>query len=148
MATEENKAIDEAEIAALIDGWAKAFRAKNTDGIMSVYAPELVAFDLVPPLRYVGADEYRKVWEETFEFFQGPIDLEMPDPDITTGDDLAFAHSLGRLAATMTNGQKAEYWFRWTTHLRKINGNWLITHEHVSLPADVESGKAVMDLKP
>lgn len=148
MAPEENKAIDEAEIRGLIDGWAEAFRAKDTDGIMSIYAREIVSFDLVPPLRYVGADEFRKAWEETFAFFQGPIEYEIHDRNITTSEDVAFGHSLNRLSGTMKNGQKTDYWHRWTAHFRKIDGKWLVTHEHVSLPADVESGKAVMDLKP
>ncbi len=48
----------------------------------------------------------------------------------------------------MKNGQKIDYWHRWTACFRKVNGKWLVTHQHVSLPSDLESGKAVMDLKP
>lgn len=58
------------------------------------------------------------------------------------------AHSLNRLSRTMKNGQKIDYWHRWTACFRKVNGKWLVTHQHVSLPSDLESGKAVMDLKP
>jgi hypothetical protein len=29
-----------------------------------------------------------------------------------------------------------------------MGGQWLIEHEHVSVPVDVENGKAVLDLKP
>ena len=32
--------------------------------------------------------------------------------------------------------------------LRKMNGHWLIVHDHVSVPTDFESGKAMLDLKP
>lgn len=31
---------------------------------------------------------------------------------------------------------------------RKINGKWLIVHEQLSVPVDLASGKAMMDLKP
>ncbi len=30
----------------------------------------------------------------------------------------------------------------------KIEGRWLITHEHSSVPFDVGSGKALLDLQP
>jgi ketosteroid isomerase-like protein len=148
MTVEENKKNEEAEIKRVIEGGVEAFRARDIDGIMSMYARELVSFDLVPPLRYVGADAYRKRWEETFSSFQGPIGYEIHDLDITTGDDVAFGHSLNRLSGTMTNGQKTDLWLRVTACLRKINGKWLIVHTQVSVPVDLEHGKAVLDLKP
>jgi ketosteroid isomerase-like protein len=148
MAVEENKNNDEAEIKRVLEGGVEAFRARDIDGVMSIYAPELVSFDLVPPLRYVGAGAYRKRWEETFSSFQGPIGYEMHDLDITTGDDVAFGHSLNRLSGTMNTGQKTDLWVRSTACFRKINGKWLIVHTHVSVPVDLVNGKAVLDLKP
>jgi ketosteroid isomerase-like protein len=148
MAVEANKKNDEAEIKRLIEGGVEASCARDIDGVMSIYAPELVSFDLVPPLRYVGAGEYRKRWEETFSSFQGPIGYEIHDLDITTGDDVAFGYSLNRLSGTMNNGQKTDLWLRWTACFRKINGKWLIVHTQVSVPVDLEHGKAVLDLKP
>jgi hypothetical protein len=32
--------------------------------------------------------------------------------------------------------------------LRKIDGNWLIVHDHVSVPIDRQSGKALLNLEP
>ena len=148
MAVEANKKNDEAAIKRLIEGGVEAARARDIDGVMSIYARELVSFDLVPPLRYVGAGEYRKRWEETFSSFQGPIGYEIHNLDITTGDDVAFGHSLNRLSGTMNNGQKTDFWLRWTVCLRKIDGKWLIVHHQNSVPVDLEHGKAVLSLKP
>jgi ketosteroid isomerase-like protein len=148
MAVDENKKNDEAEIKRVLEGGVEAVRARDIDGVMSIYAPELVAFDLVPPLRYVGAGAYRKRWEGAFSSFQGPIGYEMHVLDITMGDDVAFVHSLNRLSGTMTTGQKTDLWVRVTACFRKINGKWLIVHTHVSVPVDLEHGKAVLDLKP
>jgi ketosteroid isomerase-like protein len=39
-------------------------------------------------------------------------------------------------------------WVRATTCYRKIDGKWMITHEHQSVPFDTESGKASLDLEP
>jgi ketosteroid isomerase-like protein len=96
----------------------------------------------------VGADAFRKVWEEVFLVYQGPIYYEIHDLDITMGDEVAFTHSLNRISGTMNNGQKTDLWLRWTACFRKINGKWLIVHHHNSVPVDLEQGKAVLSLKP
>jgi len=64
------------------------------------------------------------------------------------GDDVAFTHSFNRSSATLNTGQKIGNWLRWTACWRKINGKWLIAHMHVSVPVDLETGRAVLDLKP
>jgi ketosteroid isomerase-like protein len=148
MAVEDNKKNDEAEIKRVPEGGVEAVRARDIDGVMSIYAPELVAFDIVPPLRYVGADAYKKPWEEVFSSFQGPIGYEIHELSITVGDDVAFTHSLNRISGTMNTGHKTDLWVRCTACLRKINGKWLIVHTQVSVPVDLEQGKAVLSLKP
>ena len=148
MTVEANKKNDEAAIQRLLDDGIRSLRDKNIEGVMSIYAPEVVSFDIVPPLRYIGADAFRKVWEEVFFVYQGPIDYEIHDLSITVGDDVAFTHSFNRLSATMNNGQKIGNWLRWTACFRKINGKWLIVHMQASVPVDLETGKAVLDLKP
>ncbi len=121
MAVEENKKNDEAAIQGLLDDCTRSLHDKNIEGVMSIYAQEVVSFDIVPPLRYIGADAFRKVWEEVFSSFQGPIDYEIHDLNITVGDDVAFTHSLNRISGTMNNGQKTDLWLRWTGCFRKIN---------------------------
>jgi ketosteroid isomerase-like protein len=72
MTTEKSKAIDEAQIRTLIDHWAKALRAKDINGLMSHYAPDILTFDIVPPLQCQGVDVYRKNFEAWFASVQGP----------------------------------------------------------------------------
>jgi uncharacterized protein (TIGR02246 family) len=141
---------DEAEIRQLLDRWGKAFRAKDLNGVMSVYATgnALVAYDIVPPLQCVGAEAYRKNYEEFFAQYNGPLDYEIRDLKIIAGDGVAFLHCVERLSGTLKSGQKSEVWIRATSGLRKINGKWLIVHDHISAPVDFETGKAVLDLKP
>jgi uncharacterized protein (TIGR02246 family) len=148
MVVEEDKKNDEAAIQGLLDECIRSLHDKNIEGIMSIYAPGVVSFDIVPPLQYIGADAFRKVWEETFSLFQGPIGYEIRDLSITVGDDVAFTHSLNRISGAMKTGQKTDLWLRWTACLRKINGKWLIVHHQNSVPVDLEHGKAVLSLKP
>ena len=66
---------DEAKIEALENSFTAAFNAKDVDAIMKVYVPDasLVVFDIVPPRQYLGADAYRKDWQEFFGLFKGPV---------------------------------------------------------------------------
>ncbi|HEX4808415.1 MAG TPA: nuclear transport factor 2 family protein [Bryobacteraceae bacterium] len=88
MPIEENKTNNEAEIRELIDRFAKAFRAKDVNGVMSVFAPEIVSFDILPPLQAVGGDAFVKRWQEFFDSYQNPIHVEFPDVSITAGPNL------------------------------------------------------------
>jgi ketosteroid isomerase-like protein len=69
MTIKENRAKDDAAIRELIDGFVKTIRAKDINGVMSVFAPEVVSFDLGPPLRHGGGETFMKRWLELFESY-------------------------------------------------------------------------------
>jgi ketosteroid isomerase-like protein len=73
----------------------------------------------------------------------------MRDLSITAGDDVAFCRSLNRISGTRTDGEQTDVWGRATVCYRKIDGKWMVTHEHVSVPFYMDdSNKAAVDLKP
>lgn len=114
----------------------------------SIYAPDIVSFDVQPPLWIAGAEAKWKNWEEAFAVFQSPLDYEIRELTITLDGDVAFTHSLNRLSGTLESGNRGGFWVRATCCFRKIDGEWLIAHDHASVPLDVESGRAVLDLEP
>jgi ketosteroid isomerase-like protein len=140
--------VDEALIRQRVEDWAKAFRTKDIDGAMSLYAPNIVSFDIDPPLRYAGADNKRRAWREVFAAYTGPIAYEVRDLSVTTHGELAFAHSLNHVSGTLASGHASDLWLRWTACFRRIDGVWLVVHDHVSVPADLKHGQAVLNLTP
>jgi len=46
------------------------------------------------------------------------------------------------LNGTLKSGQKSDVWVRVTSGFQKISGKWLNIHDHVSVPADFDSGKS------
>jgi len=139
---------NQAAIRALVDGFVNAIRAKDIDGVMAVFAPDVLSFDLGPPLQHGGGETFVKRWHELFDSFQGPIHYEVRDLKIAASDDVAFSYSLNRISGTTKTGAQADRWLRWTAGYRKTNGKWLIVHEQVSVPVDARNGKALLDLKP
>ncbi len=61
--------------------------------------------------------------------------------------DVGFAYGMTRIAGRMS-GHDIDIWIRDTKCLRKIDGEWLFVHDHLSVPMDFSSGKAVTDLQP
>ena len=139
---------DEAAIHRWVNRWAKAFRAHDLDGIMALYAPEVVAYDVVPPLRFSGREAYRKDYSEFLSQYDGPIDIEIRELRILVDGNLAYAAGLERIGGVLKDGQRSDVWVRFTSIFRQRGGRWLDIHDHVSVPADFASGKAVLDLKP
>jgi uncharacterized protein (TIGR02246 family) len=139
-----------ADIKALEDRFVAAFKAKDVDAIMKVYAPDqtMVVFDVVPPRQYVGAAAYRKDWQAFFDSFDGPITVELTDLDAVTDRNLAYSHSIQRVAGTDKHGKKLDLTVRVTDVYKKARGRWQIIHEHVSVPVDLETGKPDLSSKP
>jgi uncharacterized protein (TIGR02246 family) len=131
-----------AAIRSRIETLAQAIRDKDVDTLMTHYAPENVTFDLQPPLQVNGADAYRKNFETWFATIDGSIGYEITDLRIMAGDDTAFSHSVCKVTSTRINGEKANYAVRVTSGFRNIAGQWMITHEHVSMPIDMRTMQA------
>lgn len=133
---------EETEIRETLNELVQALRAKDIVALMTHYAPDVIVFDLRPPLRVANADAYRRNFEAWFASVDGPIDYEMHELLVTLRDDVAFCHSLSHVRSKRTNGEKADYWVRVTSGLRKMRGRWMITHEHISMPVDLQTMKA------
>jgi ketosteroid isomerase-like protein len=146
MATQ--RGMDEADIRRRVNELVEAIRAMDLESVTSICAPNLVSYDVGPVLRQTGAEAKRKNWVQAFAMFQSPLGYEIRDLEITVGDGVAFGHSVNRLSGTTKNGQRSDVWVRWTACFRKIDGNWLMVHDHVSVPFDPGSGKALLDLEP
>ena len=145
----ENKPFTNSEnaIRQRIEKYVAAIRAKDLESVMTIFAPNLVSFDLEAPLQHMGAESKRKNWTKAFSAYQA-IGYEVRDLTITLGNDLAMGRSVNRISGTLNNGRKTSYWVRWTTCFQKMEDNWYITHDHVSVPLDVETGQGVLNIEP
>jgi ketosteroid isomerase-like protein len=104
----------EASIRALLEQWAEATRSGRQDDILANHAPDVTIFDVLPPLKYEGADAYRKSWDEWQPTTKGPGPFELHDLKVTAGQDVAFAYRLIRGGGTQPDGTTFEDWVRAT----------------------------------
>ncbi len=149
MAAESKQGMDSnGEIRELVGEWAVALRAKDIEAVMYHYVSEVAAFDVVNPLGFKGTDLLRTRLTEWLSSFDGHMGFEVSDLVVEAGDYLAFCHGLNRVIGTKSDGVKIDMCWRATLCWRKVEGRWMITHSHASVPFDMNTGMASLDLKP
>ena len=127
----------ESQIRAILEAWADAVRRHDLSGILAHHDKEIVMFDVPPPLQSQGMDAYKKTWDLFFRYHQPSQAFDIEELAVTAGEDVAFAVAVMRCGSGTPSGppEQGGFLFRLTIGLRKIDGNWLITHEHHSVPA-------------
>jgi len=133
-----------AEITALEH---KAIAATNTDEFMA-FADEknIVFYDYVRPLQYVGAKAVRATLDNFFNNAKN-VKGELVALDVVADEGVGIARSLQHFTWTDKDGKPAEATFRVTDGWHKVNGKWKLFHSHISFPIDAATGKAEMNLK-
>ncbi len=139
---------DEKAIQALFQRFDVALKAKDVNTIMTLYAPNVRVFDAGVPRQYKGAKAYRSVYEGLFATFPGPIETRVSDVASTVVGTMALTTNIETWVLTDKDRNRFTLTFRVTDVWRKINGKWLIIHEHTSLPVDYATGKADLLSKP
>ena len=142
---------DVAEIREVLAGEVAAMRARDAAALVERFTVDAVTFTLAPPL-WNPAPVVRDVaalaaWLATFE---GPIDFEHRDLGVEVGGDVAFAYGVSRLTATPRGGSESfDLWLRSSWGFRRVDGVWLVAHEHRSTPFYMDgSFRACVDLEP
>jgi ketosteroid isomerase-like protein len=139
---------EEADIRTLIENVHKAHHDKDAAAIVAPYAQDAVVCDLAPPLSHHGMVLHAKqAWLDTWE---GPIDRESRDFNITVSGDFAFGHGFYRLSGTpKAAARPISFWMRATVCLHREVGGWRIVHEHTSVPFYMDGSlRPAFDLEP
>jgi uncharacterized protein (TIGR02246 family) len=125
----------EAAVRRLIEDWAAAVRAKDFDGILRHHSPQILMFDVPPPLQSKGLDAYRRTWDLFFSWTHEPVVFDIVEMSVTSDHDVAFVAAVMRCSGREISGEDIDLEFRLTVGLRRVDGQWTVMHEHHSIPA-------------
>ncbi|MGP0001264.1 MAG: YybH family protein [Acetobacteraceae bacterium] len=78
----------------------------------------------------------------------GSGEIEITYLHVFTAGPLGYSHSIQHVRGTNTKNQPIDLAVRVTDVYRKIRGDWLIVHEHVSMPVDLDTDKPDLSSKP
>jgi ketosteroid isomerase-like protein len=125
----------ESALRRRIEMLAQAIRDKDLEQLMTFYAREVEVFDVRASLNVSGVGAYRNNFEHWFDSFEGPLSFELHNLRIAAGEPVAFCHYLALVVGARPGGRTSGYWVRGTTCFERRDGEWLVTHEHISQPA-------------
>jgi uncharacterized protein (TIGR02246 family) len=141
---------DKAAIVTLERQLIAAFNKMDPGAVMSFYMDDkdVVFFEDTLPFQLKGTNALRKATEDVYKTLQvTQYHASVEALAVEVSGDLAAAHFFVPIRWTDKNGKHFERG-RATHVFKKIDGKWLIWHEHFSVPFDPATGKAVLDATP
>jgi uncharacterized protein (TIGR02246 family) len=124
---------DEQAIRILIETWATAAHSGDLDTVLADHSPDIVMFDVPPPQQGVrGIEAYRDTWPGFFQWQASGAMFEIESLEVAAGADVAFAFALLRCGMPADFVRDPDHRLRLTVGLRKLDGRWVVTHEHHS----------------
>lgn len=138
------------EIRKVIEAKAALLETGDVKAMLQYYAPQVVQFSLAPPLGTLADGTDPVPTEQWVATFDTPPKRTVTRLEITADGDVAFATSIDSMTATPRgSAHQFTMWYRVTIGLRRIDGRWLITHEHESVPFYMDGSlRAAVDLDP
>ncbi|MEW2402429.1 nuclear transport factor 2 family protein [Streptomyces sp. NPDC046862] len=114
----------------------RAAHDHDIDRMVACCTPDVEVFHPMSGPEQRGAEAFRKAQEWWYSTVTGPVSREVRDFRVRVDESVAFGHALVRVRAARTNGEPLDTELRVTTGYRAFGDQWLITHQHASIPFD------------
>jgi ketosteroid isomerase-like protein len=137
-------------VLAHVDAGFAAVAAGDAAGAVAGLAPDVVAYELQPPLAFAGADARdRAGLEAWFATWRAPPRIALSHPRVEIEGTLAVVFGLANMRGQKVDGADIDLWYRATFVLRNGRDGWRVLHSHTSVPFRMDgSEKAALDLRP
>jgi ketosteroid isomerase-like protein len=120
--------VNETQIHGMIVRWTKAVADGDRKGILAHHAKDMLMYDFPATVR--GIDAYSKTWDFFDDSRTGPVIFAPRDIAVKAGADVAYATC--EIHCEGTTGGALD--LRLTVCLEKRGNEWIVTHEHHSVP--------------
>ena len=126
----------------------KVVVAKTADEVMQYCDKDIVLYDVVTPLRYVGYKAVRDHMEAVY-YSKEPKDIKVDflSLKVLADGNLGVAYSIQHFT-WKESGQSRELTVRQTDVYRKLGGEWKVIQSHISVPVDSKTGSSPDELAP
>jgi len=135
----------------VLENYKSAIYEKDVERFVATYASDLHVYDCWENWECVGISQWKEMVKGWFTGLSEEgvlLKIDFNDLVIEENSNLAFVHGAVTFAVHNESGEKLRQMInRFTFGLRKENGSWSITHEHSSLPINMETGKGIFNLR-
>ena len=107
------------------------------------YTPDVLLYDGIAPGIYRGIDALKQAFTEQLVGV-AVVETIFRARDVDVSGDLAYANSIQDITVTMDDGSKRQITCRATEIFRRVEGEWKISHQHLSYPIDPATGRGIL----
>ncbi len=137
-------------VEGVLENYKRAIYEKDVEKFLSIYDADVHIYDCWGKWESKGISLWKENVTNWFASMREEGELlkvDVSDVTIEENTNLAFVNCAITFAAyNETSEEKLrQITNRFTFGLKKTNESWLITHEHSSLPIDMETGKGMFD---
>jgi ketosteroid isomerase-like protein len=136
---------DKARLQQVLDAWASMDLTRPA--MFYAKDPGLAFYDIAPR-KYNGWSEYEKGVGELFKTLKSASFRLKDDAVVHTAGNMAWATALVDGDMVNKDGSKMKIDARWTTVWEKRGNNWLIVHDHFSMPLPEAAPKPAAKSSP
>lgn len=140
------------KVQDVLENYKSAVYEKDVEKFLSAYAADVHIYDCWGNWECKGISSWREnvmMWFNNLKEEGNLLKVDFNDLTIEENTNVAFVHcAVSYVAYSEKSGEKLRQMTnRFTFGLKNVNESWLITHEHSSLPIDMQSGKGMFNLK-
>lgn len=135
-------------VEGVLEKYKRAIFERDMESFLTIYDENVHIYDCWAKWESKGISLWR---ENVVNWFNGMreegelLKVDVRDVTLEENTNLAFVHCAITFAAYNEKSEEKlrQITNRFTFGLKKVNGFWLITHEHSSLPIDMETGRGM-----
>ena len=124
------------EIIALTKLWDKTLEKCNANELLQGYAEDVEVFDIGSQL--TGRNNFKELWESCFPYFGSVPQAIRRKFKLYASSELAFLHCYSKICGSNQPNPEESPWCRTTVCFHKAGSEWVVVHEHISMPIDFE----------
>jgi ketosteroid isomerase-like protein len=135
----------EIQIHRVLERYKSTVFAKDLEGFMRLYSENVRIFDTWEAWSYEGKKAWRPVIEKWFSSLgEETVAVSLEDIQVIVGADMAIAGAIVTYAAVSAAGLTLRsIQNRFSVALAREGDDWLIIHEHTSVPISFDDRRAV-----
>lgn len=130
------------EVLAQIEIWDQIVLGQKKVDLNQYCASDVILFDV--STQHNSVKEYKAAWDQFKPFMMEGMQISRRDITICASDGLAVIHCHSKVENPALEEQLQIPWCRTTLCMQKRNGQWYVVHQHISMPVDLTTGKAIV----
>jgi uncharacterized protein (TIGR02246 family) len=139
-------------IQEVLETYKKAVNERDSETFLSVYSADVHIYDCWGSWERKGKDAWKENvlgWFNSLKEDGEVLKVDIHEVVIEENMNLAFVHCSVTFAAYKEGSEEKlrQMTNRFTLGMKRVNEAWLITHEHSSLPINMQDGKGMFDLR-